>query len=685
LFIRWMSADIRLFNIFKNFPLVACFVGLGVGCAQTTDRWYRSAPLNMFFSVLLLKFVFPITQLSTLMPANLASYNWFDPAQDAMMKAVPVTLEFMVLLIAMLAGPFFVMSCLGARIGRLFDANKPLAAYTVNIMGAIIGSIAFSIASFLQLSPIVLFALATIVLAASFFTQYKSAFVGKVGKTISAVFTLATVVASIFPMALPPNVTEFWSPYQHLMLVDQDTKDGKHYQLMVNGRDYQHCWDRRLKDDPLIYVYWRRCFLPYQMKKNPQEVAVVAAGMGMDVQAGLEGNAGHIDACDIDPVILKLGKTLNPNHSYDSPKVSVLCDDARHFFRTTPRKYDLIVFSHLDSHTVIGQSSSVRLDNFVYTKESFERALSLLNKDGLMVVVFNARKDWFRDRMYKTITEAAGYKPIIFKDRADEGRWSFFVVAGPPVARGEFQMPSDVDAIDMTGIKQQEARVLTDDWPYLYVNNISIDWTYILICGELLLLALLASRGFLMKGGKGGLWQLFFLGAGFMLLELQSISRLALLYGTTWITSSVVINGILVMILLANVCVIRWRPALRARFLWVYGGLFAALALSYLLPVDSILTAFPGLPGTIVVSFLTLLPMFLAGMIFPTFFAEQPESGIALAYNMLGSVIGAFLEYQSNFTGINSVVLLSIVLYGLSLACLMVGRKDTKPVSNPEA
>jgi len=44
-------------------------------------------------------------------------------------------------------------------------------------------------------------------------------------------------------------------------------------------------------------------------------------------------------------------------------------NDARSFLRTTPSHYDLIVYGLLDSHTLLSQASSVRLDSFVYTVE----------------------------------------------------------------------------------------------------------------------------------------------------------------------------------------------------------------------------------------------------------------------------------------------------------------------------
>ncbi len=44
-------------------------------------------------------------------------------------------------------------------------------------------------------------------------------------------------------------------------------------------------------------------------------------------------------------------------------------------------------------------------------------------------------------------------------------------------------------------------------------------------------------------------WHFFFLGAGFFLLEAQIISKMALLFGTTWLVNSIVISGLLLLII----------------------------------------------------------------------------------------------------------------------------------------
>src|SRR5215470_4241901 len=47
--IRWLSSEIRIFAYLKNLPLIASFLGLGLGCASSKDsrRFFRYFPLTM--------------------------------------------------------------------------------------------------------------------------------------------------------------------------------------------------------------------------------------------------------------------------------------------------------------------------------------------------------------------------------------------------------------------------------------------------------------------------------------------------------------------------------------------------------------------------------------------------------------------------------------------------------------
>ena len=57
--------------------------------------------------------------------------------------------------------------------------------------------------------------------------------------------------------------------------------------------------------------------------------------------------------------------------------------------------------------------------------------------------------------------------------------------------------------------------------------------------------------------------QMFFLGAGFMLIETKAVVQMALLFGSTWTVNSIVFCAVLSMILVANLFVLVVRPTSR--------------------------------------------------------------------------------------------------------------------------
>jgi hypothetical protein len=120
-------------------------------------------------------------------------------------------------------------------------------------------------------------------------------------------------------------------------------------------------------------------------------------------------------------------------------------------------------------------------------------------------------------------------------------------------------------------------RTATDDWPFLYLRKPMIPTLNLrgmLIMGGLALLLIFLFLPRLRKGNAAGEIparaqgpgsalnvQLFFLGAGFMLVETKAVVTMALLFGSTWIVNSVVFFAVLVMILFANLWTQRVRPA----------------------------------------------------------------------------------------------------------------------------
>lgn len=681
--IRWMSADFRAFSVFKTFPLVTCFVGLGVGFAAKSDKIFRYCPWAILLLVVCIK-AFDYFGLVLWMLPTEGSYSLPSKSGFTNEMWYAYVFMFMLFLLLLLIGPFGAMASIGARLAHLFNQLKPLQAYIVNIGGAIAGSLLFSVASFTGLSPEILL----LPVCGILFYYLRS--YGKFGWKALVPLVCVACVSLWNPKQFYDAATIYWSPYQRIELQprtakmkgsDKETTIG--YWLRSNRAFYQFFYDLsdRAVNNPdfpedvhkSLSVFREHYLIPYSLVK-PKNVLIVGAGTGNDVAEAVREGASSVDAVDIDPVILRLGKQFNPAHPYDSPVVTRFCDDARHYMNSCHKKYDLIIFGQLDSQTGIGQGSSMRLDNYVFTKESIRKAASLLQPDGIVCLSFGAMNDrWFQERLFETIKAAVGYPPMVVPEKQQLPEYvSTYYILGQPVAENKIKLPEGLSDIGIPWrTNPPQAHILTDDWPYLYLIPIAVDIPYLMVVAEVLLLAGFAGRRVLFLKREWVHWQLFFMGSAFILLELQSIARLALVYGSTALTSAVVITGILIMILFATIIVMKNTFNIAKKQSLLYLLLLATLVGSYALPVDQILagTAEMSWVGPLCVTFITLLPVFIAGIIFAAAFATIKVAGPALAFNLLGSVLGAMLEYLSNYTGVNGLILIAAALYLASYGC----------------
>ncbi|MGH9873946.1 MAG: hypothetical protein ACRD9S_15965 [Pyrinomonadaceae bacterium] len=225
----------------------------------------------------------------------------------------------------------------------------------------------------------------------------------------------------------------------------------------------------------------------------------------------------------------------------------------------------------------------------------------------------------------------------------------------------------------------EQLRTATDDWPFLYLRKPMIptlSWRGMLVmgsCGLLLIFlflrrirkaANLVGENDSRDGGEGGALnvQLFFLGAGFMLVETKAVVTMALLFGSTWVVNSVVFFAVLVMILLANRWTIRFQP----ERLWpYYAGLLATLIMNTVVPLDFFL----GMNRSIQVissCLLVFAPILFAGVIFAASFKRTAHPDRAFGINIAGAMVGGLAEYSSMLLGFQYVVLVAILFYLLS-------------------
>jgi len=655
--IRWLSTELRLFAYFKNLVLIACFIGLGIGFALSKRKFnlYHVFPLMFcLFSGIVL---FGTGVSKALLATDESKLPLIYPGveEEFIWHAYSRPLIFSILffygaIVFVFCFNIMVFLPLGQAMGRMMSEFTPIRAYTLNIFGSLLGVWAFALVSFLYLPPIYWFALG---LALSLWFLRRRAHVLLINALVCGAFLLLFHVG---------QGEAFWSPYYRIdiMPIENVSHSGEKvrigYRLDVNYDFHQYALN--LSPDftnkyhdlfPMAIASERFYNLPYSFAQ-PKEVLVVGAGMGNDVAAALRHGAEKVDAVEIDPLIVALGKRLHPEKPYQSSKVNIIVDDARSFFKGSDKHYDMIVFGFLDSHTLFSSMSSLRLDNFVYTVESFQEAKKHLKDDGVLCLTFAVPKKWIGLRLFKMLEAVFGQKPLVLGGQT-------FIAGLSDKSYEELQAGADALTAD------EDIPLAVDDWPYLYMKERkipSVYWQVLLLLAAISLVAIL----WVFPEATRIDWHFFFLGAAFLLIEIKGITDVALLFGSTWIVNSIVISSVLIMILLANLYISKVNISDIKIY---YILLMASLLLSYLVPPGSLLKG-------VISSLLLSAPLFFAGIIFAASLKKTREIEIAFGSNLLGAVIGGLLEYASLVYGFRSLILVAMLLYALSLLALFIKR-----------
>jgi SAM-dependent methyltransferase len=657
--IRWLASEVVIFAYFKNFPLLGAFFGIGIGCtlASKGRNYFRFAPLLLFLVVAVITLArwggyTHITFIDPFENYLLGQFEVVNPehAQTQFLRGMAAILGIFWLVVALFVA-------LGEKLGQCLNGLPPLPAYSVNVIFSLIGILLYAWLCRISSQPAVWVLIAIVALLPFCWKSWWSV-------SLIGVFCLSIVLA-------PRSV--IWSPYYRVEVtpVNIFSQSGKGFPLgfnvilnhdgMEGAYDYSDKFLRSLPPDVArqltdYYNVSYRIFGP-RFKK----VLVLGAGAGNDVAAALRNGVQSIDAVEIDPAIVEIGKRYHPEKPYDSPAVRVHVTDARAYLREPGNTaYDMIVFGALDSHAAFSSMSSLRLDNYVYTVESFRDALALLSPDGILAVTFYPYKVWQVERVYNSLWRATGERPVVVHSLGDFNN-NLVMLAGPGVHRDDLKKNSYVakqDAEDLVGRGSVEPT--TDDWPFLYLRQRGFPFSYlsmlILILGLSYVAMLRATQIATSKADP----VMFLLGAGFMLLETKVLAKTALLVGATWVVNTFVISAVLVMILLANLLVMkRWRPNLPACF----AALFASILLDWHWRLTTLrMVSSPAL-NLLLVLILLALPIFFAGILFATFFRDAPIPGTALGHNLFGAMVGGALEYCSMAWGINNLNLLCVAVY----------------------
>lgn len=685
--IRWLSTEIRIFSYFKNLPLTAALLGLGLGFLWTVhkrDYFKWTAALLICLSILLIcAFNVGLTYMTFVDPSKFIVFGLENEHGGELLMTIG-NLLIMLGIFALTAGIFVGF---GQRMGLYFSKLKSLEAYSINVAGSLAGTLLFSALSWLSTPPSV-----WLVCAGVLFLILKRnlmhALVAVLG-LVYGLFLATTLTQSIYHNDF---VETCWSPYYRIDVVRVRQPSGPFagsqlgYNININFDTFQSivdCTEQSLKRLPpdAREAMLNQLSAPYRvLNKDHARILILGSGTGSDVAAALRNGADHVDAVEIDPQIVEIGRQLHPEHPYQSPRVSTYVMDARTFLKNSKSKYDLIVFAALDSHTAFSSLSSLRTDNYIFTKESLTEAAHLLNDTGLIFEQFVVPMDWLYDRHAATLEQATGMKPLgyyIKVGRGDLKQTGAVLFAGPKVK-------NSVATDFHIGLPPRAARnpgpvaITTDDWPFLFLPKQELPLLYILPLALVMLISTLPVASYIARGGSALLnWQMLFLGMGFMLLEVRAMAKISLFLGSTWVVNSLVISLVLILVLMANWLATKLKPS---NIVWIGAALILSLILSQLVNASEFLKL-GGSLGPVLAAALYLLPCVFASTIFALLFSQTRLSSAALAFNLIGAVYGVALEYASMAFGINALGVISISIYSIIVASFLLSR----PVESTEA
>ncbi len=674
--IRYLGTEITIFSYFKNLSLMSAFLGLSLGFlfANSNRDYFKWSGIAFLFlnGIIATALMLHITFLSFTNPFEFMLFGVGGVKEHVpSLVASTGTLLIMLSLYSLSAFSFI---GLGQRMGQLFSKLPALQAYSINIAGSLLGTAIFALLSLLETSPGIWMLIAGILFI---LVQRKPAHFAIIALAIVYMCWLSPWITRKF---YGDNyVKTLWSPYYRIDLVQsrEGLKPPLHWgwHLMVNYDAFQTLLDCSPKNLATLPQNAQKVMLqlystPYLLEKAvPKKVLILAPGNGSDVAGAIRSGVESIDAVDIDPVITRLGKTLHPEKPYLAPNVSLHVMDARTFLRTCTKKYDLIVFAYLDSHTAYSCFSSLRTDNYIFTKEAYAEANKLLNKNGKIYVSFICFKDYLWDRHCKELAAATGTKPLGY--RTFNGNVNIgYLIAGPGTkgkSEADYNMPYPKFPVNLNS----SVALAEDDWPFLFLPDRELSLTYMIPLFCVMMLSLLAVIRPIQSGLKSKLnWQMLMLGMGFMLLEVRAMADLSLLFGSTWFVNVFVISGILLVILLGN-----WlasRLSVSYIIPLIIGLCFCLLLSTFVRASD--LTIYGESLGRALGIIFYIFPVTFAAAVFAIIFKQSKIASSALAFNLLGGLIGVSLEYTSMWLGVRALGWIAIAIYILLLATFMNKR-----------
>jgi hypothetical protein len=140
------------------------------------------------------------------------------------------------------------------------------------------------------------------------------------------------------------------------------------------------------------YLRYELTAIAYHLVERPGgfTALVIGPGGGRDLLSALLFGARHVDAVEINPIIvrdvmLERFREYSGN-IYANPFVSVHIEDGRSFVRRSPDRFDVIQASLVDTWAATAAGAYTLAENSLYTAEAFGEDLDHLTPNGVLTI-----------------------------------------------------------------------------------------------------------------------------------------------------------------------------------------------------------------------------------------------------------------------------------------------------------
>lgn len=436
--IRWFPSHVMFLTFFTNIVLLACFVGMSVGClaARNPTRYLTFTPVWLALAVAagLLVENYRVHLLRLIAVGDRANPEVVFFGAEA---GDTITLPFRIPVEAV-AGAFFLLIATlivgpGQEMGRAFNrVGNRTRAYAVNLFGSLAGIGSFALCSELHLPPVVWFAAVGLGIG-YFLLRPDPAAPGPPARRLPGM-AVAFLVATVGLSAITSGFVRlhhrdtFWSPYYRIDLTPKAKLHGEVVDLneIETNLVSHQIIEPKTRVPSAIHANYA---LPYILQRDAtgpdgrpawpaaRRVLIIGAGSGNDVARALQWLPAdaRIDAVEIDPVIQRIGVEHHPDRPYQDPRVHVELNDGRNFLRRAPAEtYDLVIFALVDSLVLHSGYSNLRLESYLFTEQAFRDARRVLKPTGLCAVYNYFRHGWLAARINAELAHAFGAGPAVF-------------------------------------------------------------------------------------------------------------------------------------------------------------------------------------------------------------------------------------------------------------------------------